>query len=196
MKDDFLPSHVQQSDGVKLRLAVVILTFVTVLNVLLPIYIPIPPTIPLSVEVLKREKTITHEHGSPREWDIPLKQVALTVEDSINFQLDSPEGGAQWRAIIPPGSGYITLGEGTNRRHYRLSMFHALECLDTIRQSVLQRKADRETPVSTIQCRSDIQLEQVRSEYGGKSVQPFITHSNCRDWTKVYAEVERLQDQI
>ena len=81
-------------------------------------------------------------------------------------------------------------------------MFHALDCLDTIRRGVLARKADKETPTSmdvhscldylrqTIQCRADVQLEPVRSEYGGKSVQPFVTHSNCRDCRKVYADME------
>lgn len=136
-----------------------------------------------------------------REWVLPLKEVALTVEDSVNFQLDTSQGAAQWRAMQPTDKGFITLAD--NNTH-RLSMFHALGCLDTVRRGVLARKADRETLTTpdvhlcldylrqTIQCRADIQLEQVRSEYGGKSVQPFVTHSNCRDWSQVYAELERL----
>ncbi|OCB84457.1 hypothetical protein A7U60_g8443 [Sanghuangporus baumii] len=144
----------------------------------------------------------------PREWGLDLKQVALTVEDSVNFRLDTVEGAEQWRAVQPPGDGYITLGEGSNKRRYRLAMFHALDCLDAVRQNVLQRKAFRDTATSpeahycldylrqTIQCRSDIQLEQVRSEYGPKSVQPFVTHSNCRDWSAVYSELERLGDVV
>lgn len=147
-------------------------------------------------------------NGVPREWSIPLKQVALTVEDSVNFQLDTTEGADQWRAIFPPGEGYMNLlVEGESRR-FRLSMFHALDCLDTIRRGVLERRADRSTPTSkeahfcldyirqVILCRSDIQLEQVRSEYGGKSVQPFITHNNCRDWTSVYAEIEKTHSEL
>ncbi|KAH8117867.1 hypothetical protein DFH11DRAFT_1571123 [Phellopilus nigrolimitatus] len=63
--------------------------------------------------------------------------------------------------------GYITLGVDSIRRPYRLAMFYAPECLDTIRQNVLQRKANREKPTlaeahfcldcirQTIQCRSD-----------------------------------------
>ena len=145
------------------------------------------------------------EDGHPREWPIgSLKQVALTVEDSVNFQLDTPEGEAQWKAIIPPGDGFVTLESGPDKRRYRLSMFHALNCLNTIREEVLHRKEDRETPTSmearscldyirqSILCRSDVQLEWVRSEYGPKSVQPFVTHNNCRDWTAVYSELERL----
>ncbi|EJD06939.1 uncharacterized protein FOMMEDRAFT_26090 [Fomitiporia mediterranea MF3/22] len=185
-----------------LKLAVIVLAFTTALNVILPIFISLPPTIPFTVES-SRESRLNSQEGHPRDWDLPLKQVALTVEDSVNFQLDTFEGAQQWRAIQPPGDGYITLGEGSDTRRYRLAMFHALDCLDTVRLGVLQRKADRSTLTSpeahlcldylrqTIQCRSDTQLEQVRSEYGPKSVQPFVTHNNCRDWSRVYAELEK-----
>lgn len=126
------------------------------------------------------------------------------MEDSVNFQLDTAQGAAQWKAIIPPGDGYVALGSGSEKQRYRLSMFHGLDCLNTIREEVLHRKEDRKTPTSmeardcldyirqTILCRSDVQLEWVRSEYGPKSVQPFITHNNCLDWSTVYAELERL----
>lgn len=138
----------------------------------------------------------------PQEWPIsPLESVALTVEDSVNYQLDTPEGAVQWRSLIPPSDGYVDLGP--NSRRFRLSMFHQLDCLDTIRRNILLRHLDRDTLPSSetrfclnyirqmILCRSDTQLEPVRSEYGGKSVQPFITHSNCRDWTAVYRELEK-----
>ncbi|THH01404.1 hypothetical protein EW145_g6924 [Phellinidium pouzarii] len=208
MKEQVASEGDKQSSSVGLRLAIAGLIFITTLNVFLPIYIPVPTSIPLALNALKREQSrAASGEGFPRELDLTLKQVALTVEDSVNFQLDSVEGAAQWGAIQPSGGGYITLGTDTKRRRFRLSMFHALECMDIIRQDVLRRKADRETPTTpeahscldyvrqTIQCRSDMQLEQVRSEYGGKSVQPFIAHNNCRDWSKVYAEVERLHAQ-
>lgn len=123
----------------------------------------------------------------------------MTVEDSINFSLDTPVGEAQWVAIMPPDDGYVTVSS----RRYRLAMFHQLDCIDTIRQSLLSRKANVTVPPSqdakfclnyirqAILCRSDTQLEWVRSEYGGKSVQPFVTHSNCRDWTQVYDALGR-----
>jgi len=87
-------------------------------------------------------------------------------------------------------------------QRYRLSMFHALSCLNTLRLSVLARTRDRTQPASddaafclsylrqTILCRADTHLESVRSEYGGKSVQPFVTHEDCRDWEAVYAQLE------
>ena len=141
--------------------------------------------------------------GFPRDLPLPpLQQVALTVEDSVNFQLDTPQGAAQWRSIFPEGDGYVDLGP--DGRRFRISMFHALDCLDIVRRNVLFRQEHRDIPASQeaqfclsylkqmIQCRSDIQLEQVRSEYGGKSVQPFMAHNNCRDWTRVYAEVAKL----
>lgn len=141
----------------------------------------------------------------PREYPLPadaLGPVALTVEDSVNFQLDTAPGAAQWRAIVPSGGGYVALGP--EQRRFRLSTFHALDCLNTIRQDVLDRKAHRDVPASSeaqfclsyirqmIQCRADTQLESVRSEYGGKSVQPFVTHNNCRDWTMVYDELTKI----
>ena len=140
-----------------------------------------------------------------RELDLDLNAVALTVEDSVNFQLDTPQGAAQWRALQPSNKGFVSDESfASSNSTSRLAMFHALDCLDVVRQGVLVRKADRETPTSmdvhlcldylrqTIRCRADVQLEQVRSEYGGKSEQPFVTHSNCKDWRKVYAEMERL----
>ncbi|KAL5504272.1 hypothetical protein ACEPAH_8346 [Sanghuangporus vaninii] len=198
-----------QSDAFHLRLAVYILALFTVINIFLPIFINLPPSVPMDSKVPQKDQ-VNINSEVPREWGLDLKRVALTVEDSVNFQLDTVEGAEQWRAVQPPGDGYIALGEGegSNKRRYRLAMFHALDCLDTVRQNVLQRKAFRDTPTSpeahycldylrqTIQCRSDIQLEQVRSEYGPKSVQPFVTHSNCRDWSAVYPELERLGDVI
>lgn len=147
-----------------------------------------------------------NEYAAP-ELDVVLQNVAMTVEDSINFQLDTEPGAAQWAALLPKGGGIVSIGEGATRKQYRPAMFHALSCLDTIRQGVLARKADQSVPTTpevhlcldyirqTVQCRSDIQLEQVRSEYGGKSVQPFVTHTNCRDWRQVYEEVEKLNAQ-
>ena len=150
----------------------------------------------------------------PHELEVPaaFKHVALTVEDSINFQLDTFEGEAQWNAILPPGGGYVTLGppqynHGGRPKRFRISMFHALSCLDTLRQTIMERHRDKHIPAGPeahyclnyirqmILCRSDIQLEWVRNEYGGKSVQPFMTHENCRDWTAVYREVERLNEE-
>ncbi|KAL5525619.1 hypothetical protein ACEPAG_6955 [Sanghuangporus baumii] len=196
-----------QLDASHLRLAVKILALLTVVNIFLPIFMPSLPVVPVDTKVFQKD-WVNADSNRPREWDIDLKQAALTVEDSVNFQLDTVEGAEQWRAIQPPGNGYITLGEGSNKRRYRLAMFHALDCLDTVRQNVLQRKADTVTPASpeahycldylrqTIQCRSDIQLEQVRSEYGPKSVQPFVTHNNCRDWSAVYSELEKLGNAV
>ncbi|KAL5486151.1 hypothetical protein ACEPAI_7195 [Sanghuangporus weigelae] len=194
-----------QSNAFHLRLVVNILALFTVINIFLPIFISLPPSVPSNSKVPQKDQ-VNSNSKVPHEWGLDLKRVAHTVEDSVNFRLDTIEGAEQWRAVQPPGDGYITLGEGSNKRRYRLAMFHALDCLDTVRTNVLQRKADRDTPASpethycldylrqTIQCRSDIQLEQVRSEYGPKSVQPFVTHSNCRDWSAVYSELERLGD--
>lgn len=128
------------------------------------------------------------------------------MEDSVNYQLDTAEGALQWQALIPLGGGVVKLGPSSKK--FRISMFHQLDCLDIIRRNILERHVDRTTPPSSetryclnyirqmILCRSDTQLEPVRSEYGGKSVQPFVTHSNCRDWTTVYSELEkqRLKD--
>ncbi|KAL5525644.1 hypothetical protein ACEPAG_6980 [Sanghuangporus baumii] len=196
-----------QSNAFHLRLIVNILALFTIINIFLPIFISLPPSVHTSSKVPQKGRVNTN-NKVPHEWGIDLKRVALTVEDSVNFRIDTIEGAEQWHAIQPPGDGYITLGEGSNKRRYRLAMFHALDCLDTVRRNVLQRKADRDTPTSpeahycldylrqTIQCRSDIQLEQVRSEYGPKSVQPFVTHSNCRDWSAAYSELERLGNVV
>ena len=195
----------------RLSTLLLVLAALTAFNLLVPLLVPSPPSLPVSANIERSESpafnpTTTDKFSrlftgpsDPREWDIALEDVALTVEDSVNFQLDTPEGAAQWRALQPPSNGFVT---GADNTTYRLSMFHAPDCLDIIRRGVLARKADRQTLTApdvhlcldylrqTIQCRADIQLEQVRSEYGGKSVQPFVTHSNCRDWSKVYAELE------
>jgi len=189
--------------GTPLKLMLACLAFTTALNILLPLIVATPP----DTYSLRDDSTNYTFVGNdfPREYPLPadaLGPVALTVEDSVNFQLDTSQGAAQWRAILPSGGGYVALGP--EQRRFRLSMFHALDCLNTIRENVLYRKVHRDIPTSSeaqfclsyirqmIQCRADTQLESVRSEYGGKSVQPFVTHNNCRDWTVVYDELSRI----
>ncbi|KLO17141.1 hypothetical protein SCHPADRAFT_868643 [Schizopora paradoxa] len=190
--------------GRTLKLLLACLAITTVLNILLLLLVDNPPE--YDHNSLRRDIDSSNftfiGDDFPREYPLPaaaLGPVALTVEDSVNFQLDTSQGAAQWRAIIPSGGGYVTLGP--EQRRFRLSMFHALDCLNTVRENVLYRKTHRDIPASSeaqfclsyirqmIQCRADTQLESVRSEYGGKSVQPFYTHNNCRDWSIVYNEL-------
>jgi Mycotoxin biosynthesis protein UstYa len=125
----------------------------------------------------------------------------MPVEDSHEYQLDTPEGLAQWKALIP-GDGLIYLQVGKEQRTFSISMMHQLRCLDILRSDIVEIKKQHATLPDTgmsrhclnylrqmILCRADLHLESVRSERG--------IHQGvrtCRNWDIVYREVERNQE--
>ncbi|CAL1709730.1 unnamed protein product [Somion occarium] len=130
--------------------------------------------------------------------------VALTLEDSRHYALDTPDADAEYRSIYPGNHlGFIRLGP--NKRFFGLSMYHQMHCLDSLRHAILGRghtHASRKRDVEhaqhclnylrqTILCSADLTLEPEIVE-GSQDVGEglAVTHV-CRDWSKVHAFVEQ-----
>ena len=138
--------------------------------------------------------------------------VAMTIEDSKHYALDSPDADAEYRSIYPGKHlGFVRLGP--KKRFFSLSMYHQIHCLDALRQAILGRhghgastppahgseKVKRDVEHShhclnylrqTIMCSADLTLEPEIVE-GSQDVGEglAVTHV-CRDWSKVHAFIE------
>ncbi|EMD36960.1 hypothetical protein CERSUDRAFT_95228 [Gelatoporia subvermispora B] len=134
--------------------------------------------------------------------------VALTLEDSRHYALDTPDAPAEYRSLYPgDGLGFVRLGP--QRRFFGLAMYHQLHCLDSLRGAILgthhmrsgggeKEKRDVEHSAhclnylrQSILCAADVTLEPevVR---GSEDVEEGlgVTHV-CRDWSRVYDFAER-----
>lgn len=137
----------------------------------------------------------------PQRWDIPpLKNVQITIENSVHFALDSPLGSLEWNSTLPSGGGFLYLGE--NLEQFSISTFHQLRCLDIVRQGLVKFRNEgrRRTPDDLVHhcmnylrqmilCRSDMRLEHGRHLSRGIAVSD-VTHSTCKDWGPVFKAAE------
>jgi hypothetical protein len=140
----------------------------------------------------------------PRSWDISGKQkVLMSSEESIHYQLDTPEADLEWGALVPVNG---TIHLGPEQRPFTISMFHQLRCLDVIRTELLStRGLDTPLPPSelsrhcfnylrqTALCRADTTLVQVLNP---DNAHPFPDVAICNDWEHVYTEVRRNQEYL
>lgn len=129
--------------------------------------------------------------------------MALTLEDSRHYALDTPDAAAEYRSIYPGGDlGFIRLGP--NRRFFGLVMYHQIHCLDSLRQAILHQgqhggKTKRDVEHAQhclnylrqgILCAADTTLEP-EVEEGSQDVGEGLGVTRvCRDWGKVYDFVE------
>ena len=147
-------------------------------------------------------------HNHPRSWDIgavsgerKAARVLMSSEESIHYQLDTPQGDLEWRALVP-ANGTIHLGP--EQDPFTISMFHQLRCLDVIRTELLStRGLNSPLPPSelshhcfnylrqTVLCRADTTLVQVLNP---DNPHPFPDVAVCNDWEHVYTEVRRNQE--
>ena len=79
-------------------------------------------------------------------WNIPqLKPVFMHMENSVHYQFNTEVGAKEWEALISAGNN-IWLEKNSPHAH-TISMFHQLECLNIIRQSLVAfRNYSRYTP--------------------------------------------------
>ncbi|EIM85253.1 uncharacterized protein STEHIDRAFT_169253 [Stereum hirsutum FP-91666 SS1] len=150
-------------------------------------------------------------HTAPRSisshWNIgPLRPVALFVEDTLHYQLDTEEGIQQWAQLVPSDGGKIFTTSGEQPQ--TISMFHQLRCLDIIRAAIVishTRIETGERPRGNVTyglvrhcmnylrqmmlCRSDLHLENVRDPVGPHAVEMAVMHV-CEDWRVVYAAAD------
>lgn len=135
-------------------------------------------------------------------WAIEgLRDAAMTPEESVHYRLETEAGATEWASTLPQGKGIVSV-PGKNGL-FRLAMFHQLECLGVIRASMMDRMKNPSGPSTSevahfclnylrqsIQCHTDVHLEMVRSEYGGRAVLPYTTRTDCRDWEQVWHQAE------
>ncbi|KAF7297366.1 hypothetical protein MIND_00970100 [Mycena indigotica] len=77
--------------------------------------------------------------GTSPVWDIgALPLVQMSVEDTVNYQLNDSLADAQW-ASLTPNNGIVYVG--AEKSPYLLSLFHQLKCLDIIRRMHLAVKS-------------------------------------------------------
>lgn len=147
--------------------------------------------------------------------------VALTLEDTRHYALDTPDAPAEYRSLYPgDGLGFIRLGP--DRRFFGLAIYHQMHCLDSLREAILgkhhmragyalrdggqeaegkgaaQRKRDVEHSAHCLNylrqgilCAADVTLEPEIAE-GAQDVGEGLAVTHvCRDWSKVYEFAER-----
>lgn len=142
------------------------------------------------------------------EWNIgPLDKVYMTLENTVHYQLNSVIGDIEAEAILPPGGIYVHLGKDFEQKR-SLSLFHQIQCLNTIRMQIVTSYAETHPALSDNQevdpsaqdcmdylrqmvlCRADLRLESARNAHGPRIAVSDITHT-CKDWTRVYDEAEK-----
>ena len=137
-------------------------------------------------------------HDYPQEWPIERPFVRMAAQHSSHFQLDTPDGAAEWRSIVP-GDGLVYLGE--HKQPYTVSMMHQLRCLDIIREDMLRGRGEDPSALSKhclnyikqmVLCRGDTQLEPFQYP---NHIDPINTDQvyECRDWSAVYDKVKESQ---
>ncbi|KAH9932615.1 uncharacterized protein B0H18DRAFT_871115 [Fomitopsis serialis] len=132
----------------------------------------------------------------PSEWPIPVPSVLLPSDASQRYNLSSPDGTAEWRAVVPTPH---TVRLGPHRQPYTVGMFHALRCLDVVRAEMVAPRADEaHTELArhcmnylrqAVTCRGDLQLEPFLAPEHVRPIDLYGTYV-CRDWGAVYDAVE------
>ena len=61
------------------------------------------------------------------------RRVGMTIDTSIRYRPDTPEGLQAWSNMLPTGGHTIRLTTQTANETVTLAMFHQLRCLDIIR---------------------------------------------------------------
>lgn len=128
----------------------------------------------------------------PPEWPIHQGIVALYPEDTHRYDLDTQQGIAEWAAHIPHGDGFVRLGP--NDRKFGVAMFHELQCIDIIRQALVDKQEHQKEIVhhcmnylrQMVLCHSHTALESVRWDRPPKVVDLTRSLYQCRDWTALY----------
>ncbi|KAH8101717.1 hypothetical protein BXZ70DRAFT_999655 [Cristinia sonorae] len=104
------------------------------------------------------------------------QNVALTLENSILYELSSPNTDAEYQSLYPGHHrGFVHLGP--DKRFFDSATLHATHCLNYLRQTIL--------------CSADVTLEPEVVE-GSRDVGEGVGVVHvCCDWSKVYDFVEK-----
>lgn len=130
-----------------------------------------------------------------------LPAVALDVEDSVHYDLGTPDAFDDWDAPI----GFHDWYELGPRMHaYTPTMAHDLHCLTTFHDALYSRNPEA-TPGHVqhclnylrqmILCDPDLTLEDADALEVDHYLRPGGTAHVCRDWTAVWRESERARTE-
>ncbi|KII91606.1 hypothetical protein PLICRDRAFT_38403 [Plicaturopsis crispa FD-325 SS-3] len=146
----------------------------------------------------------------PNALPLDLEHVALTLENSRHYPLDSPDADAEYRSLYPGDLGFLRLGP--NKRFFGVAMYHQLHCLDSLRMAITrgpEHDHRRDAEFSgygkraqvphvnhclnylrqTILCSADLTLEpEISPNEVGEGLA--VTHV-CRDWSRLYEYAEK-----
>lgn len=138
--------------------------------------------------------------GAVPMWTLDLgRPVRTSLENTMHFGVYGSAADADWASIIPDNGGVVYMGQ--EKRPFMPSMFHQLQCLNTIRLSYLQVNSTIGQGVDpTAQhclnylrqmclCRADLNLEQVIDDFF--HLVHFRREQTCRNWEIPYAEHAR-----
>ena len=125
----------------------------------------------------------------------------LPFSHTIRFELDTPDGVAEWGANVP-GNGLAYLGE--SKHPFTVAMMHELRCLDIIRDTVVSDTSTEESSTlarhclnyvrQSIFCRADTHLESVQYPNTAHPVDIESVYE-CKDWGAVYDAVKQSQEE-
>ncbi|KIP03285.1 hypothetical protein PHLGIDRAFT_246034 [Phlebiopsis gigantea 11061_1 CR5-6] len=138
--------------------------------------------------------------------------IALVLEDSRHYPLNSSDADAEWESVYPGGGlGFVRLGP--RKRFFSLSLYHQVHCLDSLRHTILGgahahgggegAHARRDVEHSahclnylrqTIMCNADLTLEPEVVEGSQDVGEGLAAVHVCRDWSKVHDFVLRNWD--
>lgn len=124
--------------------------------------------------------------------------VAIRVDKTAHYSLESDEGKAEFDALIPHGGHTVVLPDprGGKPVTYTVTLLHQLKCLGIIRDnfnsleppSQLTKHCMNYLRQSTL-CNINTRIEH-SVKATGKAERGY--DAVCRDWTKLYDEVERI----
>ncbi|RPD61389.1 hypothetical protein L227DRAFT_471958, partial [Lentinus tigrinus ALCF2SS1-6] len=131
------------------------------------------------------------EDDHPAYYPLDAPEVLLTPEDTVHYQVSSPEADGEWAALFPPGGGFMRLGpEG---RPFVLTLYHQLHCLDRIRQAIGEKHTTQHVHHcfnylrQLVLCEADSTLERPLHWQAADSESAYPSGERmCTDWEHVY----------
>lgn len=130
--------------------------------------------------------------------------VALRLSTTAHYQLDGRNHSvAEFARLLPKGGHTIHVdNDKAQTEVYTVTLFHQLKCLEIIQQEYVSSRP-RIQPLSPVTWHCLNYLKQMflcRPSLGVESIVNPYAHAVrsyemvCRNWSKVYAEVERNQE--
>jgi hypothetical protein len=121
----------------------------------------------------------------------------MTVEETIRYPLAGFASDSEWFSLANSSSGYVRLGP--RDRIFSVTMFHQMHCLRMLNFAFDPSKFARLEHINhclgylrqMALCGADLTLEPAGWQSRDFKFDRVGATHMCRDWTGIYAEVER-----